>query len=180
MDKKKIVPIIAVAGVLLVGIIIIFFIVRNNSEENAPDDEVIHITVPESVQEKQPSIERTAPSEPESTVAHADKIKATINGQKYQLDLNTGFGVSDLKKQLPFTLYFHTEDNAYVAEYNAEITRDDKIPDSIQVGDIMLKGNQMYIFYSAIDNPDTEYTYIGNIQQFYKIADELTIEFNYQ
>lgn len=180
MDKKKkLIPILIGAGILVVGIII-FFIVKNNEEKNDPNN-VLTITVPKGVEEKKPDITKSAPSEPSGKVSRGNQLKATINGNLHVIDLEGGFVDTNFKKLIPFSISLENrDDNKLVGSFGGAIDRNDKSFDKIQIGDVMLyEGDKIVIFYKEVDSPTEQYTKIGNIEQLEPIDGNVTIEFDY-
>lgn len=102
-----------------------------------------------------------------------DKIYININGQKLEVDLENNSTVSALTKMLPLELSMNDlNNNEKYAYLDNSLPTNTYSPKHIEVGDVMLFGdNCLVIFYESFDT-NYNYSKIGHIDNLPELGDE--------
>ena len=112
------------------------------------------------------------PTNSQTETAKMDKIYATINGEKLEIKLEDNSTVSALLKELPLEISMSDlNSNEKYAYLDTSLPTNTYNPKHIEVGDVMLFGdNCLVIFYKSFDS-GYSYTKIGHIDNLSSLGD---------
>ncbi|MBR5046129.1 hypothetical protein IKX73_00645 [Candidatus Saccharibacteria bacterium] len=149
--NKKLTISIPILVVIIVSVVVAAILINNRKPDTDPN---------------------LNPTNSQTETAKMDKIYATINGERLEIELEDNSTVSALLKELPLEVSMSdlNSNEKYVYLDNS-LPTNTYSPKHIEAGDVMLFGdNCLVIFYKSFDT-SYSYTKIGHIDNLPNLGD---------